>query len=196
MTTYSRTRLHRASAALLGSLPVMLLIVGGLGVRASAAIRPVSLDQLVQHSTAAVVATVREQRSRPGTWPGVGSLPFTDFTLTVESVWFGPTERKEWIVSVPGGTDAFGRQVEVSDMARLRVGDRVLLFLHERTIGAGEEKRTETWVTGSVQGCYPMRKQRVVGRKQFPIPQDVLAYYLRPQVLSLVKRNPTCTPQR
>ncbi|MCA8960296.1 MAG: hypothetical protein KDC38_07270 [Planctomycetes bacterium] len=155
-----------------------------------AAQRQLTLEVLVRQSTEIVVGEVESIRASWGEWPGVGRIVVSDITLRVDESWLRSpadgeaTPSSHLVVRVPGGTLADGRQVQVSEMPKFSVGERVLVFARKQ--GAHH------WVTGHAQGKAHVQGRRVVGIPGHAIDRDVLTPTLRRRVARILEQKPTC----
>ena len=155
-----------------------LVLVGCLTTLAVAAQKRMPLSMLCQHAERIVIAEVTSSSFRYADWPGLGNVPTTVFTVTVEETWKGATAQT-LEVQVLGGYDPERELVtRASGAAEMRIGQRVLLFV--------DEKDGIARVYGREQGRYDVKVRRVVGRPGMPIDQDILTPPLKKQILTIL----------
>lgn len=154
-----------------------LLSTAGLGVlpaaRGSAV--PLSLEMVARRAELIVVGRVSAlSEGYWADWPGVGRTVFTDVSIEVGEVWKGNVEGARITLQVPGGRLADGSRVAVSEAPVFQLDEKVLVFAYTH-LG-------RPWVYGWDQGKYSMMRKRVVGKKGYPVAEDILSGALRNRI--------------
>ena len=128
-----------------------------------------------------VVGTVTDMKSYRAVWPGLGTMTFTDVTLTITDVWKGEVDSSHLVLQVPGGKNRDGTVLHVSEAPRFELGEKVLVFVHK--------KNRRHWVYGWEQGKYRVLAERVVGRRHGPIQGDAITGPLKHKIQTIIKKH-------
>lgn len=138
---------------------LIVIVTLFLGRTGSAAVLPLSAEQMVGLSHQIVVAVVEGEQAH---WNEQHNLIMTDYLLRIESRLRGEIP-DHVTLTMPGGTLG-GETHDTSVSVHLRKGDRYLLFFHD----LGRPQMTP--VTGAFQGVF--RESRAADGKSLVIPGD------------------------